>query len=259
LDYFLARYYSSAQGRFTGVDPHSPVLDRQDESDKEKAEEDFRAYLGEPQHWNRYPYTINNPLRYFDPNGGQELESIKRALSRVTIPAPIARGLTQALTVKVLTWIFGPTREVLPGGLDAREVGFAKEVSQFTQNTFVGVSTRNEPGIDGILTVAGSYTDVKGVASLTETARANPRVLIDLAGDKERSAGNAGYKQVDLFIKATSLDSKTVLDYVNRGPGFSNVVSRGTIRSINIFTNDGKVVRVDGKKVTVCDGDGKCQ
>jgi RHS repeat-associated protein len=50
LDYFLARYYSSAQGRFTSVDPLSG---------KEYA----------PQSWNRYVYTINNPLNYFDPDG----------------------------------------------------------------------------------------------------------------------------------------------------------------------------------------------
>jgi RHS repeat-associated protein len=50
LDYFLARYYSSAQGRFTSVD----MAD---------------AELRYPQDWNRYAYTLNNPLRYTDPDG----------------------------------------------------------------------------------------------------------------------------------------------------------------------------------------------
>ena len=50
LDYFLSRYYSSAQGRFTSVDPAD-------------AETRF------PQDWNRYTYTLNNPLRYTDPDG----------------------------------------------------------------------------------------------------------------------------------------------------------------------------------------------
>jgi RHS repeat-associated protein len=52
LDYFLARYHSSLQGRFTSVDPlvssGNPSL---------------------PQSWNRYPYTINNPLLFVDPDG----------------------------------------------------------------------------------------------------------------------------------------------------------------------------------------------
>jgi RHS repeat-associated protein len=50
LDYFGARYYSSAQGRFTSVDP----------ADGEKSV---------PQSWNRYAYVLNNPLKYTDPDG----------------------------------------------------------------------------------------------------------------------------------------------------------------------------------------------
>jgi RHS repeat-associated protein len=52
LDYFLARYYSSTHGRFTGVDPllasAKPIM---------------------PQSWNRYAYCNNNPLFYIDPTG----------------------------------------------------------------------------------------------------------------------------------------------------------------------------------------------
>jgi RHS repeat-associated protein len=50
LDYFLARYYGSAQGRFLSVDPLAgDTLD--------------------PQTLNRYIYTRNNPLKYVDPDG----------------------------------------------------------------------------------------------------------------------------------------------------------------------------------------------
>jgi RHS repeat-associated protein len=52
LDYFLARYYSSSQGRFTSVDPALT-------SGKQMA----------PQSWNRYVYALNNPLVYVDDNG----------------------------------------------------------------------------------------------------------------------------------------------------------------------------------------------
>jgi RHS repeat-associated protein len=51
LDYFLARYYSGAQGRFTG--PDSPSY----------------SNPKNPQSWNLYAYSLNNPLAYFDPNG----------------------------------------------------------------------------------------------------------------------------------------------------------------------------------------------
>jgi RHS repeat-associated protein len=62
LDYFLARYYSSAQGRFTSIDPYNPISQSKDA-------DDFKTFLNQPQSWNRYPYTINNPLIYVDPDG----------------------------------------------------------------------------------------------------------------------------------------------------------------------------------------------
>jgi RHS repeat-associated protein len=52
LDYFGARYYGSALGRFTSAD--IPFAD-QDEYD--------------PQSWNLYSYVRNNPLRNIDPDG----------------------------------------------------------------------------------------------------------------------------------------------------------------------------------------------
>ncbi len=49
LDYFGARYSSSAQGRFTS--PDTPLIDQ---------------FLDAPQSWNIYAYGRNNPLRYVD-------------------------------------------------------------------------------------------------------------------------------------------------------------------------------------------------
>lgn len=58
LDYFLARYYSSAQGRFINTDP---LL------------ESGRPI--EPQSWNRYAYVLNNPLRFIAPDGLEDAEA----------------------------------------------------------------------------------------------------------------------------------------------------------------------------------------
>ena len=58
LDYFGARYFSSAQGRFTGPDAHGFT----------------RRTLKNPQKWNKYAYVLNNPLGYIDPNGLEELK-----------------------------------------------------------------------------------------------------------------------------------------------------------------------------------------
>lgn len=53
LDFFEARYMSSAQGRFTSPDP-SGLLS---------------AKPADPQSWNLYAYVRNNPLVLIDPNG----------------------------------------------------------------------------------------------------------------------------------------------------------------------------------------------
>ncbi len=50
LDYFLARYYSSAQGRFTSADP-------------------LGGHTEDPQTLNRYTYVRNNPPVLTDPTG----------------------------------------------------------------------------------------------------------------------------------------------------------------------------------------------
>lgn len=52
MDFFNARYYAGAQGRFTSVDP-LPASGR----------------VAKPQSWNRYAYVFNNPLNLVDPHG----------------------------------------------------------------------------------------------------------------------------------------------------------------------------------------------
>jgi RHS repeat-associated protein len=54
LDYFGARYYGSALGRFTSPDPENASA---------------FLYPDDPQSWNAYAYGRNNPLAYTDPTG----------------------------------------------------------------------------------------------------------------------------------------------------------------------------------------------
>ena len=72
LDYAQARYYANVQGRFTGVD----------------------GLLGSgeiinPQTWNRYSYSLNNPLLLTDPSGlyvfGDNVEEEQRAVFRASL------------------------------------------------------------------------------------------------------------------------------------------------------------------------------
>jgi RHS repeat-associated protein len=70
LDYFLARYYSSAQGRFISPDEFTGGPDELFVfADAASANPTFYADLTNPQSLNKYQYTYNNPLRYTDPDG----------------------------------------------------------------------------------------------------------------------------------------------------------------------------------------------
>jgi RHS repeat-associated protein len=77
LDFAQARYYSSAQGRFT-----SP-----DEFWKD-------SQFADPQSWNKYSYVRNNPLKYIDPTGEKATVEIKtdekNKTGTITITASIA-------------------------------------------------------------------------------------------------------------------------------------------------------------------------
>jgi len=75
LDYFLARYYSSTQGRFVSVDPLRASARPQD-----------------PQSWNRYTYALNRATIAIDPDG----------LSTIVVTVnPRSRGGNGHATVQV--------------------------------------------------------------------------------------------------------------------------------------------------------------
>ena len=85
LDYFGARYFSGAQGRFTSPDPSNLSVDWMD-----------------PQSWNRYAYAGGNPLRRVDQNGLWWTEThnfaISLSLPRLSAPdlASIMAGSAEA-------------------------------------------------------------------------------------------------------------------------------------------------------------------
>ena len=81
LDYMLARMYGQASTlRFLSVDPFfSP-----------------RKNLNNPQRWNRYTYSLNNPIKFVDPDGRDAVTSVDQQNRTVTITVNvILQGGTQ--------------------------------------------------------------------------------------------------------------------------------------------------------------------
>jgi RHS repeat-associated protein len=97
LDYFLARYFASTQGRFTSSDP---IL------------ASGRNWV--PQSWNRYSYVLNNPLRLVDPDGTEDVDpqqvvaigkdkAINKKLEEIRTKAtPLETGVTPVPTQAVI-------------------------------------------------------------------------------------------------------------------------------------------------------------
>ncbi|MEQ1907103.1 MAG: RHS repeat-associated core domain-containing protein, partial [Pirellulaceae bacterium] len=76
LDFFEARYMSSAQGRFTSPDPGA-------------------WYLNNPQSYNGYSYALNNPLRYNDIDGESAVDRVNAAEKLTTLSIPYGQSNPQ--------------------------------------------------------------------------------------------------------------------------------------------------------------------
>ena len=97
LDYFGARYYAGAQGRFTS--PDQPFADQS---------------APNPQSWNLYGYTRNNPLAFVDYDGrGAVRAAVRTAAEKLLFDLARARGIDRAWALE---------RELLKAGLAGSQV-----------------------------------------------------------------------------------------------------------------------------------------
>ena len=92
LDYFLARYYSSTQGRFTSPDEfQGDAYEFWLLGNPSAGERQALPYgdIEVPQSLNKYQYGYNNPLRFIDPNGHDALYVENKDTGKTTIVIPV--------------------------------------------------------------------------------------------------------------------------------------------------------------------------
>jgi RHS repeat-associated protein len=200
LDYFGARYFASAMGRFSSVD--RPFADQHPAS---------------PQSWSLYSYTLNNPLRYVDPDGRGVLEGLKRGIDSIGVgmitlvlkPDRVAAGAWHAASHPI------QTGRSIAAGLNA----FAH--SSLDEKVTSVVSFAVPAVLGGGAGALGAGAGVGGITTLGSlgegsTAAASATALTEAGGNTIGAILN-GYGP-DTMIHITHSGRRVLLKVWMRGP-----------------------------------------
>jgi RHS repeat-associated protein len=217
LDYFLARYHSSAHGRFTSPDP---LLGS--------------GSVTDPQTWNRYSYALNNPLRFVDPSGlaaepdpgtgePQAPATAQTIKAPQEVTAAIMNGLTQVtvdvngksysgvmqLDQKVSDQVIGLINEnfgrgVESGTLAAASNGIAVPATIGTQAgiSVSSVAKASKDGVSGDLGTSGSK-----VAQKTYEVAAGRAVSADI---NNRATNGQAVSRIASALEGTQVTVNTL-------------------------------------------------
>jgi RHS repeat-associated protein len=137
LDYLHARFSSPITGRFLTVDRLQPWEQQFGSTDERQR---FREHLQQPQLWNRYGYSLGNPVKYVDPNG----QSAEAVVATPLILAGEAAGAASAVVTGgavVLAagtgFAIGTAINQIPGVSETVQdaLGKALDFVMFAQNT----------------------------------------------------------------------------------------------------------------------------
>jgi RHS repeat-associated protein len=132
LDFFNARYMSSAQGRFTSPDRCNAMLIKQNMVagglPDAAATAFFNGFLENPQNWNQYAYVRNNPLRFTDPTGAAPAEGHHLIPERSGLG-----GLARDFANKIKTGKLSGNRWPNQPGFDKEHIAYNKAVGELLE------------------------------------------------------------------------------------------------------------------------------
>jgi RHS repeat-associated protein len=254
LDYFGARYFSGAQGRFTSVDP---LLESADPSN--------------PQSWNRYTYALNNPLRYVDRDGQIPVETVVDVASLGMSLRDLVRNPSWAAAGYAL-WDAGALAlPYVPGSWVARvakyghrgleAAGVLKRLDDFeavVNNSYIreGVALlgQGDDSVRQVLGMGGRAADFLGVTSGGRFVLGEAKGVNVIAKGVEQLTATAGALMSK--VPGAKLGSVEILvrkgDLDKLGKGVGQYRVQGShLQQYNLKKKKWEQVRVEGEQVTV--------
>jgi RHS repeat-associated protein len=226
LDYFGARYYSSAQGRFTSPDElqsnsrEFALLGQGHPTEQALP----YAHLTDPQTLNKYAYANNNPLRYVDQEGHKPQDSFDIRMQHALKDLNSGRITEQQYWDRLRGGSYGATAAVAAviaarGGastLSALSLWAARNPDK-VQQVALGLQEA-AGGPPGVIT---------GLDALPKTERALVPLIQKLAaeGKNIQVLETAAMRTADLLINGTIRAEAKVLE------GVAGIATSGTVKN----------------------------
>jgi RHS repeat-associated protein len=150
------------------------------------------------------------------------VEDVVKATTKVEKVTETSKQVSKLLKV-------GRPGNVIANKLLKHELEFAKEIVAHRGGELIGAAKKSAPGIDAFL---------EGVPISLKQTKGGLTAVLRHASAAEAQAKAAGYKGVEVFIKAVNVGKTQLLDFALKGP-LTKIPKQGIVSAINVLTKDG--------------------